>query len=106
MMHKEFEHLMNTMDKDFETYEASKRVSNYKVRILDKDHFILMNDLEYRGAAMIAAISHGVVSVEKVDDEQPMILRDDICDIMKSSDDKLQEINELINEKGGSHEES
>lgn len=101
---KEFEESMASIDRDFENIEAAKRVSNYKVRILDEKHFILMNDLEYRGAAMIAAISHGVVSVTRVDDEQPVVLRDNICDIMKS-DDKLQEIDEFINKKGEFYEE-
>lgn len=42
---------------------------NYKVRIFDEEFFIVFTDEEYRGIAMLAAMSHGAVSIELAEEK-------------------------------------
>lgn len=39
---------------------------NYKIRVLDEEFFMVLNDEEYRGIAMLAAMSHGAVDITPV----------------------------------------
>lgn len=42
-------------------------MSNYKIRVLDEEFFMLLTDVEYQGIAMLASKSHGAVSIELAD---------------------------------------
>lgn len=42
---------------------------NYKIKIFDEEFFMLMTDDEYRGVAMLAAMSHGAVSIELAEEK-------------------------------------
>ena len=44
-------------------------MSNYKIRILDEEFFMLMTDYEYQGVAMLAAMSHGAVEITLADEK-------------------------------------
>ena len=44
-------------------------MSNYKIRVLDEEFFMLMTDDEYQGVAMLATMSHGAVSIELTDEK-------------------------------------
>ena len=44
-------------------------MSNYKIRILDEEFFMLMTDYEYQGVAMLAAMSKGAVSIELIEEK-------------------------------------
>mgnify|MGYP007111743787 CR=1 FL=1 len=36
---------------------------NYKIRVLDEEFFMVLSDEEYRGIAMLAAMSHGAIEI-------------------------------------------
>ena len=38
-------------------------MSNYKIRVLNEEFFMVLTCEEYRGIAMLAAMSHGMVSI-------------------------------------------
>lgn len=38
-------------------------MSNYKIRVLDEEFFMVLTREEYRGIAMLAAMSNGMVSI-------------------------------------------
>ena len=44
-------------------------MSNYKIRVLDEEFFMLMTDEEYRGVAMLAAMSHGAIEIILADEK-------------------------------------
>lgn len=44
-------------------------MSNYKIRIHDEEFYMLMTDEEYRGVAMLAAMSHGVIEIILIEEK-------------------------------------
>lgn len=44
-------------------------MSNYKIRVLDEEFFMLMTEEEYRGVAMLAAMSHGVIEITLIEEK-------------------------------------
>lgn len=47
--------------------EGGETMSNYKIRVLGEEFFMLMTDEEYRGVAMLAAMSHGAIEITLAD---------------------------------------
>lgn len=43
-------------------------MSNYKVRVLDEEFFMILSEEEYRGIAMLAAMSHGAIELTLVEE--------------------------------------
>ena len=52
---------------DLPEAEESRRASNYKIRVLDEEFFMVLTDEEYRGIAMLAAMSHGAIEITLVE---------------------------------------
>lgn len=44
-------------------------MSNYKIKILDEEFFMLLTPEEHRGIALLAARSHGAIVIELVDEK-------------------------------------
>lgn len=44
-------------------------MSNYKIRVLDEEFFMVLNDEEYRGISMLAAMSHGAIEITLVEEK-------------------------------------
>lgn len=38
-------------------------MSNYRIRVIDEEFFMLLTDEEYRGIALLAELSHGVIEI-------------------------------------------
>jgi hypothetical protein len=44
-------------------------MSNYKIRVLGEEFFMLMTEEEYRGVAMLAAMSRGAIEITLADEK-------------------------------------
>ncbi len=44
-------------------------MSNYKIRVLGEEFFMLMTEEEYRGVAMLAAMSHGAIEITLIEEK-------------------------------------
>lgn len=42
---------------------------NYKIRVLDEEFFMVLNDEEYRGIAMLVAMSHGTIEITLIEEK-------------------------------------
>lgn len=44
-------------------------MSNYKIKILDEEFFMLLTPEEHRGISMLAAMSHGAIEIVLADEK-------------------------------------
>jgi hypothetical protein len=63
---EELEKFKDSAKKDFEVLKAAKHIQNYKVKMVGREFFMLMSDIEYRGAAMLATMSNGSIEITPI----------------------------------------
>lgn len=44
-------------------------MSNYKIRVIDEEFYMVLTEEEYRGISMLAAMSHGAIAITPINEK-------------------------------------